>query len=262
MPCPKKAQGCDWQGELGQVDRHLNPTANSRGCGFVMVECKYKCGGLFERRVIASHETNDCANRPIELQVAFLARRLEMLATENRDIKTKVTVLDAEVSTLKAENISLKQQIEAGALQQLPPFYFTVQNYEQCKEENRVIMSPPFYSYPRGYKMCLEIHPNGYKSGKNTHLALFVSIMRGEFDDMLEWPFTGRVPIDIYSKKSKQWTQIGMVDFKDSPMERNCDRLASGSWGYHIPQDKVAEYIIKDGTYSHDCLRVNRVELV
>ncbi|XP_064391100.1 TNF receptor-associated factor 4-like [Halichondria panicea] len=70
--CPKKAQGCDWQGELGQVDRHLNPTANSRGCGFVMVECKYKCGGLFERRVIASHETDDCANRLIELQVAFL----------------------------------------------------------------------------------------------------------------------------------------------------------------------------------------------
>ena len=23
--CPRKAQGCDWQGELGQVDRHLNP---------------------------------------------------------------------------------------------------------------------------------------------------------------------------------------------------------------------------------------------
>ena len=46
--CPKKAQGCDWQGELGQVDRHLNSPADSRECGFVIV---YKCGGLFERRV-------------------------------------------------------------------------------------------------------------------------------------------------------------------------------------------------------------------
>ena len=262
--CPKKAQGCDWQGELGQVDRHLNPTANSRGCGFVMVECKYKCGGLFERRVIASHETDDCANRPIELQVAFLARRLEMLATENRDIKTKVTALDAEVSTLKAENISLKQQIEAGALQQLPPFYFTVQNYEQWKEKNRVITSPPFYSYPRGYKMCLEIYPNGYKTGVNKHLALFVSIMRGEFDDTLEWPFTGRVTIDMYSNKLKQWTEIQVVDFKKSPLERKRDRLTNGNWGYYqfLPQEQVAaEYMIKDETASLVCFRANHVKL-
>ena len=187
-----------------------------------------------------------------------------MLATENRDIKTKVTVLDAEVSTLKAENISLKQQIEAGALQQLPPFYFTVQNYEQCKEENHVIMSPPFYSYPRGYKMCLQIHLNGYRTGVKKHLTLFVSIMMGEFDDTLQWPFTGRVTIDMYSNKSKQWTEIKVVDFKQSPLERKRDRLTSGNSGYYqfLPQDKVAsEYMIKDETYSHVCFRVSRVEL-
>ncbi len=114
--CPRKAQGCDWQGELGQVDRHLNPQANSRGCGFVMVECKYKCEGMFERQVVPSHEAEDCVKRPIEVQVAFLARRLEMLAIENKEIKNKfeaeVTTLKEKVFTLKAENTSLKQQIE------------------------------------------------------------------------------------------------------------------------------------------------------
>ena len=113
--CPKKAQGCDWQGELGQVDRHLNPTANSSGCGFVMVECKYKCGGLFERRVIASHEADNSAKRPIEVKMAFLARRLEMLATENKnEVEAKVTALktqlQAEVTTLHKEVIALKAE--------------------------------------------------------------------------------------------------------------------------------------------------------
>ena len=244
--CPKKAQGCDWQGELGQVDHHLNPTANSRGCGFVMVECKYKCGGLFERRMIASHEVDDCAKRPIEVK---MARKLEMLATE--------------VTTLKAENTSLKQQMEARPLPPVPPFYYTLNNYQQCKEENRTKTSPPFYSNPKGYKMRLEIHPNGFGTGQNTHLSLFVFIMRGEFDDMLQWPFTGRVTIDMYSNKSKQWTQLQVVDFKDNPVERKCDRSTSGGNGYHITQDKITEYVIKEETHhTRVCFRVNRVELV
>ncbi len=256
--CPKKAQGCDWQGELGQVDRHLNPTANSRGCGFVMVECKYRCGGMFERRVIDSHEAEDCAKRPIEVQVAFLARKLEMLATENRDIK-------AEVTTLKAENISLKQQIEARSPLQLPPFYFTMNNYQQCKNEKRKITSPPFYSHPKGYKMRFQIYPNGFDSGLNTHLSMFVVIMRGEFDDTLQWPFTGRVTIDMYSCKSKQWTPIQVVDFKEYPIKRGYDCIASTGYGYAqvFTKDQVAaEYMFKDGSYTFVRFRVNRVELV
>ncbi len=272
--CPKKAKGCDWKGELGQVDRHLNPMVNSRGCGFVMVKCKYKCGGLFERRVIDYHEAGDCAKQPIEVQLAFLVRRLEMLATENKDIKneveakvttlkTQVSLLQAEVTALKAENTSLEQQIEARSPLQLPPFYFSVQNYNQYKKDNHIIMSPPFYSHPKGYKICLQIYPNGFQNGVNTYMSLFVVILRGEFDDTLQWPFTGRVTIDMYSNKSKHWTQIKVVNFKDHPKKREYDRLTSGSWGYHIPQDQVAaEYIIKDGTHhSLVCFRVYRVEL-
>ncbi len=275
--CPKKAQGCDWQGELGQVDRHLNPTANSRVCGFVMVECKYKCGGLFERRVIDSHEANDCANRPIEVKMAFLARRLEMLATENREIKNEVeakvttlkTQLQAEVTTLhkevialKAENTSLKQQMEARPLPPVPPFYFTVYNYKQCKKDNSIIMSPTFYSHPKGYKMRLQIFPNGFKTGLNTHLTLFIHIMMGEFDDTLQWPFTGRVTIDMYSFKSEQWTQIQVVDFKESPVQRGYDCFTSGGYGRYTfsPQDQ--EYMFKEDSYTFVRFRVNRVELV
>ena len=259
--CPKKAQGCDWQGELGQVDHHLNPTANYRVCGFVMVDCKYKCGGSFERRVIASHEADDCAKRPIEVQVAFLARRLEMLATENREIKTK---FEAEIISLKAENTSLKQEIEARPIPPVPPFYFTILNYEQSKKDNCLVTSPPFYSHLKGYKMRLQTFPNGDTTGQNTHLSLFILIMRGEFDDMLQWPFTGRVTIDMYSENLKQWTPITVVDFKDSPVDRKCDRLTNGSWGYpqFLPHDQVAaEYMLTDGTYSHVRLRVNYVEL-
>ena len=105
--------------------------------------------------------------------------------------------------------------------------------------------------------MCLQIYPNGFWSGQNTHLALFINIMRGEFDDTLQWPFTGRVTIDM-DNKFKQWTQIIVVNFKDYP--------TSGNYGYYqvLRHDQVAaEYMIENGIrHSRVHFRVNRVELV
>ncbi len=126
-------------------------------------------------------------------------------------------------------------------------------------------MSPPFYSHPNGYKMCLQIYPNGYDIGLNTHLSVFVFIMRGEFDDTLQWPFTGRVTIDMCSNKSKQWTQVKVVDFKDAPVKRECDNLTSTGYGYYrvLTQDQVAaKYMVKDGTDTLVRTRINHVELV
>ncbi len=94
---------------------------------------------------------------------------------------------------------------------------------------------------------------------------MFVYIMRGEFDDTLQWPFTGRVTIDMYSYKSKQWTQVEVVNFKESPVTRKYVSLTSGGYGNTqvLTQDQVAaEYMYKDGTDTVVRFRVNRVELV
>ena len=40
-----------------------------------------------------------------------------------------------------------------------------------------------------GYKFKLLLYPNGYAEGNNTHLSIFLVIMKGEYDAMLTWPF-------------------------------------------------------------------------
>ncbi len=95
-------------------------------------------------------------------------------------------------------------------------------------------------------------------------MTLHVKIMRGEFDDTLQWPFTGKVTIDMYSNKSEQWTQIQVVDFKESPIKRGYDCFTSDGYTKYqfLPQDQVAtEYTLKDGFYDHVRFRVNHVEL-
>ena len=91
--CPQKDQGCEWEGELGQVQQHLNPEAEltfSKGCGYVIMKCTYQCGACLQRRMVQEHEMDICPKRPIEMQVASLAKKFETIHVENQLLKQEL----------------------------------------------------------------------------------------------------------------------------------------------------------------------------
>ncbi|XP_041091381.1 TNF receptor-associated factor 2-like [Polyodon spathula] len=53
--------------------------------------------------------------------------------------------------------------------------------------------SPAFLSHPFGYRLCLRLYPCGDGVGWGSHVSLFLCVMRGEWDDVLPWPFRHRV---------------------------------------------------------------------
>ena len=77
---------------------------------------------------------------------------------------------------------------------------FTLKNFEQHRHENSSVFSTPFYTGPEGYKLCLKVSANGDSYFKGTHLAVFAYIMRGEHDDHLSWPFSGRVKVELLNQ--------------------------------------------------------------
>ena len=63
------------------------------------------------------------------------------------------------------------------------------------------LFSLPFYSGRyNGYKMCLCLYLMGDGIGKGTHLSLFFVLMRGEFDNILQWPFTHKVTFKLINQ--------------------------------------------------------------
>ena len=66
--CSYAKEGCGWRGDLGKLEEHTNedPTPENQlnGCGFVEVECTYKCGEWFQRHRITSHQNKQCKKRP------------------------------------------------------------------------------------------------------------------------------------------------------------------------------------------------------
>ena len=66
--CSHQKDGCEWTGELRQLDGHLNtdpqPEKQLDGCQFVEIDCIYKCGNQQQRRYIQNHQIKDCPKRP------------------------------------------------------------------------------------------------------------------------------------------------------------------------------------------------------
>ena len=102
--CPQKELGCEWEGELGQVEQHLNPgggLSSSSGCGYVMVECSFQCSAHLQRRMVREHEMESCPKRPIEMQVASLMRKFEVITAGNKMLKQELVEMKEEMSEVK-----------------------------------------------------------------------------------------------------------------------------------------------------------------
>ena len=78
----------------------------------------------------------------------------------------------------------------------------------------------------------VRMYPNGVDGGRGTHVALFVHMVRGEYDSILDWPFTGRISVSIMdqsgaecrnhiSREIQATRQPGLVAFQQ-PAEAIC----------------------------------------
>ena len=74
---------------------------------------------------------------------------------------------------------------------------FTLTEFSKRKQSNNQFYSPPFHTHHHGYKMYLDVYSNGYRSSKSTHVSVSVSMMTGDNDDQLQWPFTGDIVIEL-----------------------------------------------------------------
>ena len=53
------------------------------------------------------------------------------------------------------------------------------------------VVSAPFYTHKYGYKLVASVFPNGDGEGaEGKFLSLYVKILPGDYDNLLEWPFT------------------------------------------------------------------------
>ena len=74
-------------------------------------------------------------------------------------------------------------------------------------EGKEIIYSDPFYTKTEtdgfGYKLKVLIYPDGTGDGKNTHLSVFIIIMKGEYDAILPWHFSKKVMFTLIDQQDE-----------------------------------------------------------
>ena len=158
------------------------------------IHCPHKCTeNKFQRCQLQQH-LSECPSQLVECP------------SSNTGCSVKLPHKDMAVHMLQQHNQVLNQAVAITPppptaspqyLYNLPPVIFTMIDFLKKKQANEVWTSPPYYSHKRGYKLCLKVYANGCGSGKDTHVSVFVCLMEGEYDTMLEWPFEGIVSIEL-----------------------------------------------------------------
>ena len=106
-----------------------------------------------------------------------------------KDMKLKVRDLEKSVAEMEGRNCN-------GV------YIWKIKNYRKLRldaerGEVTAIHSSSFYSSVYGYKLCVRVNLNGVDSAKGTHLSLFIHFMQGEYDDILDWPFSGKIILTV-----------------------------------------------------------------
>ena len=121
-------------------------------------------------------------------------------------LQDKVAQLETTLSTKMSENedrdfrLSLMENsnFDGSMVWKIPQF-------TQCMDDARTgkytsIFSLPFYSSRYGYKMCLRLYILGDGIGKGSHMSLFFVVMKGEHDNILQWPFTHKITFKLINQ--------------------------------------------------------------
>ena len=108
-----------------------------------------------------------------------------------------------EVSVTRDEDYSYVSAIKPASVSPTSNLLtnFTMTNFQIHKKNDDHWVSQPFYTHSQGYKMCLRVTANGQGSGRGTHITVAVYLMKGEFDDQLEWPFRGDITIQLLNQQ-------------------------------------------------------------
>ena len=85
------------------------------------------------------------------------------------------------------------------------------------------LQSSPFYRC--GYKCKIGIYPNGFDSGENTHMAVYLVIMKGEYDATLTWPFDKKFTFTLIDQQENEHNRENIVEsITSDPKFSSCAR--------------------------------------
>ena len=150
-------------------------------------------------------------------QLEALTEKINGLERQNRHLQDTVEQQDRQIHAhsqmLTVKNVALAEQelriqaLESAAYDGILVWKitdFARRRRDAVSGETTSFYSPPFYTSYHGFKMCARIYLNGDGMGKGTHVSLFFVVMKGRYDNILQWPFRQKVTFMLVDQEHRE----------------------------------------------------------
>ena len=247
--CPKRPFSCKY---CKNFDSCYEEVTNDHWpvCGSYPVSCTNQCGETFQRQNLKSHINNgcpltiiNCVFQHVGCEVRLPCKDMSQHLAENISYHMSLHVANYKqvvdkVKRLEKDNKQLKKQVakltrDVEMQQTYTPIYvcpveLTMTNFDQKKNNQEKWYSPPFYTQPKGYKLCFMVYSNGWRDGEGTHVSAFISVMKGDFDDQLDWPFRGDIHITLLNQANDEGHYDMIIKFSTAGGGDTASRVTQG----------------------------------
>ena len=144
-------------------------------------------------------------------------------------------------------------------------FIMKIENYnkqlEEAKTTEKSICSNPHIIC--GFKMRLMVYLNGNGTAKRTHMSVFFQLMKGEFDDCLEWPFNKLISLVLIDPDHKDKCHKLLLYDPQKKFDKKMtyygkpDTVVNPPWGF--AEFVTHEKLHADGFIKNDTLYIRTV---
>lgn len=124
--------------------------------------------------------------------------KLAMARHVEESVKPHLAMMCALVSRQRQELQELRRELEELSVGCDGVLIWKGGSYKRPRPSpTSECFSPAFYTHKYGYKLQVSAFLNGNGSGEGTHLSLYIRVLPGAFDNLLEWPFARRVTFSL-----------------------------------------------------------------
>ena len=260
---PYKCNYCNEEGTHGFIIKSHLPV-----CPKFPTKCPKDCDNLMRREELQTHLATQCPNMEVACEFAYagcsdkgirrknLKKHMDesgqahviLLAAHGRKKDGEIEALKAQVqlltNTLTRRFQSPQDLIGPGtpAIGFVPPPPMVFRQFREFASKKKKWRSPSFYSHIGGYKMSLLVLPNSQTDATgNQQMGVYLQLLRGEFDDQLQWPFHGKVIVRLVNQVGGDNGHIdhNLLDassyrsskFNKSMVDRVTGAEATSCWG-------------------------------
>lgn len=221
---PYKCESCGLKGTYAEI-----ALIHEFECDKKIITCPNgECSKVMQRGKLAEHTEKDCQYAPIQCKYESIGcdkkvQRKELKVHEQDDRHHFQKALLA-IEYLKEKNDTLNKQ---------EPFIFKMTKFHSRKMNNEIFFSQPFYTNRGGYRLCIKVYPNGKDGGLETHISVYVFILKGKYDHKLPWPFHGCVTCTMLNQlEDRNHLEKNLIELEDA--EKYPEYLKVGkTLGFH-----------------------------